>query len=51
MNKTELLQAMSESAGLTKQDTEKALNAFTGVVEAELKKGEKFSWSASEHLR
>lgn len=41
MNKTELLQAMSESAGLTKQDTEKALNAFTGVVEAELKKGEK----------
>lgn len=41
MNKTELLQAMSERAGLTKQDTEKVLNAFTGVVEAELKKGEK----------
>ena len=41
MNKTELIAAMAEEAGLSKKDTEKALKAFTDVVEAELKKGGK----------
>ena len=41
MNKTELVAAMAEKAELTKKDAEKALKAFTDVVEEELKKGEK----------
>lgn len=41
MNKTELIAAMAEESGLTKVDTEKALNAFVHQVEAALKAGEK----------
>ena len=41
MNKTELIAAMAEQAGLSKKDAEKALKAFTDVVTEELKKGEK----------
>ena len=41
MNKTELVAAMAEKTGLSKKDAESALNAFTGVVAEELKKGEK----------
>ena len=41
MNKTELVAAMAEEAGLSKKDAEKALKAFTDVVEAELKNGGK----------
>ena len=41
MNKTELVAAMADQAGLSKKDTEKALKAFTDVVAEELKKGEK----------
>ena len=41
MNKTELVAAMANAAGLSKKDTEKALKAFTDVVAEELKKGEK----------
>lgn len=41
MNKTELVAAMAEKAELSKKDTEKALKAFTEVVTAELKKGDK----------
>ena len=41
MNKTELIAAMAEEAGLSKKDAEKALKAFTDVEEAELKKGGK----------
>ena len=32
MNKQELVAAMAEKAGLTKADSEKALNAFTAAV-------------------
>ncbi len=39
MNKTDLVAVMSESAGLSKKDAEKALNAFTEAVSKELKKG------------
>lgn len=41
MNKSELIAAMAESADLSKKDAEKALKAFTEVVAAEMKKGEK----------
>jgi len=41
MNKTELVAAIAEKAGLTKKDAEAALKAFTDVVTEELKKGEK----------
>ena len=38
MNKTELIEAISKEAGLTKKDAGKALEAFTGAVTKELKK-------------
>ncbi len=38
MNKTELIAAMADQAGLSKKDTEKALKAFTDVVAEELRK-------------
>ncbi len=38
MNKTELITAMAEQAGLSKKDAEKALKAFTDVVAEELQK-------------
>lgn len=41
MNKTELVAAMADRAGISKNDAEKALNAFTDVVSGELSKGEK----------
>ena len=40
MNKQELVADMAEKAGLTKADSEKALNAFTASVAAALGKGE-----------
>ena len=41
MNKTELVAAMAEQAGISKKDAEAALKAFTDTVSAELKKGGK----------
>lgn len=41
MNKTELVAAMADKAGLSKKDAEKALKAFTDTVSAQLKKGDK----------
>ena len=41
MNKTEFIASIAEKAELSKKDAEKALKAFTDVVEEELKKGEK----------
>ena len=41
MNKTELVAAMADQAGLSKKDAEKALKSFTDVVAGELKKGGK----------
>lgn len=41
MNKTELVAAIAEEAAISKKDAEKAVKAFTDVVTAELKKGEK----------
>ena len=41
MNKTELVAAIADQAGLSKKDAEKAVKAFTEVVGKELKKGGK----------
>ena len=41
MNKTEIIAAVAEEAGISKKDAEKALKAFTDAVTAELKKGGK----------
>ena len=41
MNKTELVAAMADQAGISKKDAEAALKAFTDVVADELKKGGK----------
>lgn len=41
MNKTELVAAMAEGAGISKKDADAALNAFIDSVISELKKGDK----------
>ena len=41
MNKTELIAAMADQAGISKKDAEKALSAFVQVVTDELKNGGK----------
>jgi len=41
MNKSELIAAVSQSAGLTKKDTERVLNAAIDAITASLVKGEK----------
>jgi DNA-binding protein HU-beta len=41
MNKTELIAAVAESAGLTKKDTERVINAAVDAITAALVKGEK----------
>lgn len=41
MNKTELVAAVADKAGLTKKDAEAAVKAFTDIVAAQLKKGDK----------
>ncbi|HCO68842.1 MAG TPA: DNA-binding protein [Dysgonomonas sp.] len=43
MNKTELINAISEKAGLSKADSKKALDAFIETVGEELKKGGKIA--------
>ena len=41
MNKTELIVAIAEKAGLTKKDAESALNATINVITEALAKGDK----------
>ena len=41
MNKTELINAAAEAAGLTKKDTERVINAAIDAVTAALVKGER----------
>ena len=41
MNKTELIAAAAERAGMTKKDTEKALNAALDAITAALVSGDK----------
>lgn len=41
MNKTELVNAVSEKSGLSKTDAQKAVDAFMDVVSEALKEGDK----------
>ena len=41
MNKTELIAAVAEKAGVTQKDAKAAIEALTDVIAEELKKGEK----------
>ena len=43
MNKTELIAAVAAETGLTKKDSELAVNAFVNQVTEALKKGDKVS--------
>lgn len=45
MNKTELIAAVAESAGLTKKDTERVVNAVIDTITAALVKGERVQFS------
>ncbi|MBO5129105.1 MAG: HU family DNA-binding protein [Oscillospiraceae bacterium] len=45
MNKTELIASVSQSAGLTKKDTERVINAALDAVTASLAAGEKVQLS------
>ena len=45
MNKTELITVAAESAGLTKKDTERVLNAAIDAITAALVNGEKVQLS------
>jgi DNA-binding protein HU-beta len=54
MNKTNLIDAMAEDAGVTKAESKKALESFLENVEGALKKGDRVSlvgfgsWSVSK---
>ena len=41
MNKSNLISAVAESSGLSKKDTEKAVNALLDIIAQTLKDGEK----------
>ena len=41
MNKAELIAAVAERTNLTKEDSKKAIKAFTDVIAEQLKSGEK----------
>jgi DNA-binding protein HU-beta len=45
MNKTELIAACAESAGLTKKDTERIINAAIDAITESLAQGEKVQLS------
>lgn len=54
MNKSDLIDAMAEDAGITKAAAKKALESFLGNIEGSLKKGDRVSlvgfgsWSVSK---
>lgn len=43
MNKADLINSVAQDTGLTKKDTERAINAFVANIEKALAKGEKVS--------
>ena len=51
MNKTELIAAAAEKAGLSKKDTETALNAALDVIAAALADGDKIPAGGLRRLR
>ena len=51
MTKSELLEAIAKESGLTKADSERALNAFTETVKKSLKKGNPVAHGGFWYLR
>ncbi len=45
MNKSELINSLSEETAFSKKDVTRVLDAFTRIVQRTLKKGEKLQWS------
>ncbi len=45
MNKTELIQSLSEETTFSKKDVTRILEALTRIVERTLKQGDKLQWS------
>lgn len=45
MNKTELINCLSEETTFNKRDVARVLDALTRIVERTLKKGDKLQWS------
>jgi DNA-binding protein HU-beta len=45
MNKTELINSLSEETTFSKRDVARILDALTRIVERTLKKGDKLQWS------
>jgi DNA-binding protein HU-beta len=45
MNKTELINSLSEETTFNKRDVARVLDALTRIVERTLKKGDKLQWS------
>ena len=45
MNKSELIHAAAESAGMTKKDTERVINAALDLITAQLRQGNKVQLS------
>ena len=45
MNKTELINSLSEETTLSKRDVARVLDALTRIVERTLRKGDKLQWS------
>ncbi|MEJ1222917.1 HU family DNA-binding protein [Sediminicola sp. 1XM1-17] len=56
MNKSDLIAAMAEDAGITKAEAKRALESFLGNIEKSLKEGERValvgfgSWSVSKRV-
>ena len=51
MNKSELIEAMANTASLSKKDAEAALNAYTDVITEALKKGDKVTLVGFDETR
>lgn len=50
MNKTELINSLSEETMFSKRDIMRVLDAFVRITARELKKGNRLQCRASEHL-
>ncbi len=49
MNKTQLIQSLSEETTFSKKDISRVLEAFTRILVRVLKKGDKLQWSGLVH--
>ena len=49
MNKAELIAAVAEKAGISKKDSEKAINATFDTISAAMEAGESFDCTVEDH--